>query len=120
MCWPTAGWPCQQPGWRCLTQSVFLSELEDSKGLDAELDRAIAAAKSTIDSSSNLEQEARSVVERLALAWSGALLAKRGDSDVFAAFATSRLSKSHGTLFGTLPLAADVAGLAERAVPVLS
>lgn len=96
---------------------TFFSELDSGLGLDARLDDAITAAKSSINAATHLEFEARRLVERLAVAWGGVLLAQHGDDPVFEAYAASRLAGDHGGLYGTLPGGVDAASLARRAVP---
>lgn len=96
---------------------AFLGELEQARGLDERLDDAIAKAKASITGARDLEFEARRIVEVLALAWSGALLARHGDEAGFDAYAASRLAESHGSLYGTLPPGTPVAELLQRALP---
>jgi putative acyl-CoA dehydrogenase len=97
---------------------VFVAELERAAGLDQRLDAAIASAKTAIDDASDLEFEARRIVEQLATTWAGSLLATHGDEAVFEAYATSRLAGDHGSLYGTLPPSPTIGELANRAVPV--
>lgn len=95
----------------------FFTELEQGLGIDVQLDRAIDLAKDAINSSSNPESEARRIVEKMALAWGGVLLARHENESVFDAYAASRVATTHGGLFGTLPTGVDMEGLARRAVP---
>lgn len=97
---------------------MFITEVESGYGIHAGLDRAIDRARDAVDGATDLEFQARRIVESLALAWSGTLLARHGDESVFGAFATSRLTESHGGLYGTLPPGTEVGRLLERAVPV--
>jgi putative acyl-CoA dehydrogenase len=96
---------------------MFISELERAAGMDRRLDAAIANAKSVIDDATELEFEARRIVERLATAWAGTLLALHGDEAVFEAYATSRLAGDHGSLYGTLPPSSAIDDLVNRAIP---
>lgn len=97
---------------------MFLNDLETASGSDARLDAALDRAKSAIAGASDLEWEARRIVELLATTWAGSLLARHGDAAVFEAYAASRLGSDHGWLFGTLPAGTDVDTLVDRAVPV--
>ena len=97
---------------------VFIVELERAAGIDHRLDAAIASAKTVIDDASDLEFEARRIVEQLATTWTGSLLAIHGDEAVFEAYANSRLAGAHGSLYGTLPPSPAIGELANRAVPV--
>jgi putative acyl-CoA dehydrogenase len=95
----------------------FMAELEESSGIDDRLDRAVTSAKTAIADATDLEWEARRIVERLATTWAGTLLARHGDTAAFDAYATTRLGGDHGSLFGTLPVTAPVDDLVARAVP---
>jgi putative acyl-CoA dehydrogenase len=94
-----------------------MAELEESSGIDDRLDRAVTSAKTAIADATDLEWEARRIVERLATTWAGTLLARHGDTAAFDAYATTRLGGDHGSLFGTLPVTAPVDDLVARAVP---
>ncbi|MFP4073002.1 MAG: acyl-CoA dehydrogenase family protein [Actinomycetota bacterium] len=96
---------------------MFLAELDLASGLDERLDQAITRARSATEKSTDLEFEARRVVERLATAWAGSLLARSGDEAVFEAYATTRLDGDHGSLFGTLPSGTPIELLLTRAAP---
>jgi putative acyl-CoA dehydrogenase len=54
------------------------------------------------------ERGARVLVERLALALEGSLLARYGSRAVADAFCSSRIAEQHGYAFGTLPKEADL------------
>jgi putative acyl-CoA dehydrogenase len=95
----------------------FLAELETGRGIDPRVDRAITEAASSISGATDIEFEARRIVESMATAWAATLLAQQGAADVFEAFAASRLGESHGGLYGTLPPGAPISTLLERAVP---
>jgi putative acyl-CoA dehydrogenase len=97
---------------------MFLAELERGSGIDARVEKTIARAADAISSATDLEFEARRIVEHMATAWSATLLARHGDEEVFEAFAVSRLDETHGGLYGTLPSGAPISDLLERAVPV--
>lgn len=96
---------------------TFFGELDSARGLDGRLDVAIDNAKTAIESVADLEYEARRVVETLAVAWAGTLLARHGDGEVLDAYVASRVSETHGGLYGTLPTGLDVPGLLARATP---
>jgi putative acyl-CoA dehydrogenase len=96
---------------------MFIVELERAAGIDRRLDTAIASAKTAIQDATDLEFEARRIVERLATTWAGTLLALHGDEAVFESYTGSRLAGDHGSLFGTLPPGSAVTDLLNRAVP---
>lgn len=96
---------------------MFVVELEKASGLDERLDRAIERAKTAIDTATDLEFEARRIVEQLATTWAGTLLARFDEQTVFEAYADSRLADNHGALFGTLAAGTAVDELLTRAIP---
>ena len=98
---------------------TFFTELDSGRGIDTRLDDAIDRAKGAIDTATDLEFEARRVVEFMAVAWAGTLLARSGYAGSLDAFAASRLAETHGGLYGTLPAGTDVAALMDRATPDL-
>ncbi|HEU4319840.1 MAG TPA: acyl-CoA dehydrogenase family protein [Acidimicrobiia bacterium] len=97
---------------------IFIDEIESGAGMDASLDRTITTAREAVRAATDLEFEARRIVESLALAWAGSLLAQHTDENVFSAFEASRLAENHGGLYGTLPPGTYVDSLIERAMPV--
>lgn len=97
---------------------MFHDELETGRGLDPRLDTAIDTAISSVTDEADLEYGARRIVERLAVAWAGTLLARHGEPQVFDVFAASRLAETHGGLYGTLPSGTPIDGLIERALPI--
>ena len=96
---------------------MFQAEIDQASGLDGTLDASIRVAKAALTEATDLEFGARRVVEAMAIAWAGSLLARYGDPTVFQAFASSRLEERHGALYGTLPPGTNVEALLTRAVP---
>ncbi|HEX6221328.1 MAG TPA: acyl-CoA dehydrogenase family protein [Acidimicrobiia bacterium] len=96
---------------------MFLNEIEQASGADERLDGSISRARQAISKAHDLEFEARRMVESLAIAWAGTLLARHGEEEVFEAFAVSRLRENHGALYGTLPPGTNVETMLERALP---
>jgi putative acyl-CoA dehydrogenase len=93
------------------------ADLEPGLGADPRLDRAIRSALAAARAPLDAEYEARRLAEGLALAVVGSLLARNGRPEVWHAFAASRLANDHGSLYGTLPVGLDVAGIIEPAIP---
>lgn len=92
-------------------------ELEEASGDDPGLDRAIDSAFLALESPDDPEYQARRLVEGLALAVAGALLAEHGRHEVWKAFAVSRLDSDHGYLYGTLPTSVKARAIVEPAIP---
>jgi putative acyl-CoA dehydrogenase len=94
------------------------AELALARGGDARLDRAIVELEAKLLARPE-EGQARRLVEKVVLALQGALLVRHAPPAVADAFCASRLAGDHGGTFGTLPRGADLAGIVERARPVL-
>ena len=61
-----------------------------------------------------LVYRARHIVERLALVFQAALLARFGAPSVFHAFVKTRIQGVGGRAFGTLPRGIDISSILER------
>jgi putative acyl-CoA dehydrogenase len=92
---------------------AFLAECEQARGADRRLDAHLDGLRQALPSAIP-EAEARSVVERLAIALQGSLLARHAPSAVADAFC-ARL-EAGGRAFGTLPSGVDTAAMVERAL----
>jgi putative acyl-CoA dehydrogenase len=99
----------KEPG----SAEALIAEME----LGADSDRRLQAFNSDVTSSlrrwaggkggADSEREARTLVERSALALQGSLLARYGSRGAADAFWSSRIAGRHGYAFGTLPNDAD-------------
>ncbi len=109
---------------RALTRSprsleVFLHEVEQARGANAQLDAGVARLKDQFSDPATLEQRARRVVEGMALCLQGSLLVRNAPAAVADAFCASRLGGDGGLEYGTLPAGADFdAIIARSSVPV--
>ena len=92
-------------------------ELESSKGIDRRLDAAVDASLAAVRAPADVEYEARRLVESLALAAAGSLLARFAATEVWEGFAAGRLSQDRGLLYGALPPGVDVRAVVEPAIP---
>jgi putative acyl-CoA dehydrogenase len=95
-------------------------ELDQARGIDTRLDTALDFALDSVRSPIDAEYEARRLIEALALAAGGALVAQHAGSEVWDAFATTRLAGDWGQLFGTLPRGIDTRAILEPASPRLA
>ncbi len=109
---------------RALTRSprsleVFLHEVEQASGANAQLDAGVARLKDQFSDPATLEQRARRVVEGMALCLQGSLLVRNAPAAVADAFCASRLGGDGGLEYGTLPAGADFDAIIARSrVPV--
>ena len=94
-----------------------LDELRAAKGADRRYDAFLDALEAELGDLARHEGQARRIVERLALAFSAALLIRHGPHAVADAFVASRLAGSWAGHFGDLPSGIDTAALARRAIP---
>jgi putative acyl-CoA dehydrogenase len=95
---------------------ALLAELRLARGADRRLDAALDAAEAQLVRPD--EASARLLVESLALALQGSLLARHAPAAVSDAFCATRLSPDHGHAFGTLPSGLDIGAILRRAWPV--
>ncbi|HZD25569.1 MAG TPA: acyl-CoA dehydrogenase family protein, partial [Alphaproteobacteria bacterium] len=99
---------------------ALLAEVEQARGGDARLDRAIDALKDMLAGPGDAERQARRLTESLALALQGALLVRHAPAAVADAFCASRLDGAWGHCYGTLPSGCDFAAIMARAWPPLA
>lgn len=96
---------------------AFFDELDRYSAANDSVRRSIAAAKTAVANSNAPDSKARMIVETMAKAWAGALIARHEDQDLLDAYTSSRLDGNHGSLFGTLDPGLPVDELARRSVP---
>ncbi|WP_435807682.1 DNA alkylation response protein [Streptomyces canus] len=97
------------------TAQALFGELALAQGADARLDAAVARLKDLLATTS--EAGARRLVEHMALTLQASLLVRHAPSAVADAFCATRLGGDWGHAFGTLPDAADVELILDRALP---
>jgi putative acyl-CoA dehydrogenase len=97
--------------------AAFLAELDAARGADRRLDQAVADLHAELANPTDLEVRARRLVEQAALAFQGSLLVRHAPTAVADAFCATRLGGDGGRAFGTLPPAADLAAILDRAWP---
>ncbi|WP_405475823.1 DNA alkylation response protein [Streptomyces canus] len=97
------------------TAQALFGELALAQGSDVRLDAAVARLKDLLATTS--EAGARRLVEHMALTLQASLLVRHAPSAVADAFCATRLGGDWGHAFGTLPDAADVEAILDRALP---
>ena len=97
------------------SREALVAELRLAKGADPRLDAAVDAVESQLARPE--EAQARRLVESLALALQGSLLARHSPSAVSGAFAATRLAGDRGLAFGTLPSGIDLEAILTRSWP---
>ena len=100
---------------------AFMAEINLAKGADSRLDAYIGQLLVDLTDQDQVEYRARGIVEKMALAFQGALLVREGNEAVANAFCQSRLSsESSGHVYGTLPTGINCAEIITRATPLIS
>jgi putative acyl-CoA dehydrogenase len=99
------------------TIDALLAEIELGRGGDRRFDAYAAMVQSQWKSLAADPQQARRLVERLALALQGSLLVRFSPPAVADAFCATRLAADWGQAFGTLPPGIDFDTIIERARP---
>lgn len=95
---------------------VFLTELKRARGANRHLDQYVASLAQAFADRADIEYRARSMVEKMALAFQGSLLVQHGNAAVADAFCAARLSGlGSGLVYGNLPRGVDCAGIVRRA-----
>jgi putative acyl-CoA dehydrogenase len=96
---------------------ALLWELAAAKGANADLDRAAGELRRELADPADLEHRARSLVDRIAVAFQASLLVRHAPPFVADAFCASRLAGAGPRNFGTLPRGVDCTAIVERATP---
>jgi len=96
---------------------AFLAELAPARGANRHLDAALDGLDRELDAAD--EAGARRLVERLALAFQGALLVRHAPAAVADAFCATRLGGEGGRAYGTLPPGTASEVIVERHRPLV-
>jgi putative acyl-CoA dehydrogenase len=96
---------------------ALLAEAEAARGADRRLDAWIDALKGELRQTAEREHEGRALVERMALALQGAVLARHAPPAIADAFCAARLADLPGRQLGTLPAGLDLGAICARALP---
>jgi putative acyl-CoA dehydrogenase len=97
---------------------ALIAELDKARGADHRLDADIDRLKASLPDWRRQEDQARVMVERLALALMAAILVRFAPTALADAYCASRLGeRAQGRQFGALPRALDLAPILRRAAP---
>src|SRR5947207_14966662 len=88
---------------------AFFAEVGRASGDEPRLDGFVTRLRDDLRRPEAIEVRARRLVERMAVALQGSLLARHGDAAVAEAFCASRLGGDLGLAFGPLPPGPDFA-----------
>jgi putative acyl-CoA dehydrogenase len=101
--------------------AALRAELHLARGADRRYDAFLARLDDDFQGGGEpgAEAGARRLVERWALALQAGLLVRHAPPAVADAFCAARLAGDGGAVYGTLPPAADLAAILERAAPVV-
>ena len=94
---------------------AFMNELKKGSGTYPVFDQYLQTLSFEFKDPESIEFRARSVVEKLALAWQASTLIQFGDKSVAFGYVHSRLNHYGGYYYGTLPKEVDVKFIIERA-----
>jgi putative acyl-CoA dehydrogenase len=97
---------------------AFFGEVLEGAGAEPRLDAYVAELREDIPGDvETIQERARRVVERMAIALQASLLVRYGDEAVADAFCASRLGGDWGHAFGTLPPGSDFGRIISRHSP---
>ena len=105
------------PGPPARALDAFWVEVGLAQGGDSRLARVVDDLHVDLSDPAGLEAGARSVVERMALAFQASLLVRFAPTAVADAFCGSRLAGRGAGTFGTLPAGTDLSGIVDRHAP---
>jgi putative acyl-CoA dehydrogenase len=97
--------------------ATFFDQIGLAAGRDRRLDSFALDLRRQLGDPEALEPRARSVVERMAVAFQASLLIRHAPQAVAEAFIASRIDGDGGRAFGTLPSGTDVRSIVARATP---
>lgn len=97
-----------------LVLDAFIAELGRASGQFDDFDRLLNDLPEEFSDTKTLEFRARTVVEKLAIAWQASTLIQFGDPVVARAFVASRISRPRAQYYGTLPEGIDSDYLIQR------
>ncbi len=100
------------------TVAAFVNEIEATRGVYAALDALIEGVKERLVQPSG-EDSARRLVEDMALALQGGLLARHGPPAIADAFCATRLGARPGFVYGATDAKLDTNGILDRAMPAM-
>jgi putative acyl-CoA dehydrogenase len=93
---------------------AFFTEVAEGAGAEPRLDSFAASIRDELADLDGIQERARRIVERMALALQASLLVRFGDQAVADAFCATRLAGDWGHAFGTLPKDTDFNRILER------
>jgi putative acyl-CoA dehydrogenase len=96
---------------------AIMAELDAARGGHGAFDAAADALKDDLAQPDNLELQARSMTERMAVLWQAALLVRHGPATSADAFCASRLAGRWTGCYGNLPAGTDLDAIIARAMP---
>jgi putative acyl-CoA dehydrogenase len=99
------------------TLDACFAELEAAKGANASYDRHVAALRDDMRETSDFEERARDLVNRLAVGLQASVLIKYAPVFVSDAYCVSRIDQHGAHQYGALPKTVDFKAIVERARP---
>ncbi len=100
--------------------AALQGELESVRGMDTHYDRLLEWLKRELTSADEIEARARQIVELLAVALEASVLLRACIPAVTEAFLATRVARTGGQIYGTLPPGTNCRAIIERARPALN
>ena len=110
--------PSTAPVPRADAVPAFINEIEGAHGIYEALDRLIDSVRDALVQAPD-EHYARHLVENMALALQGSLLARHGPPAVADAFCATRLGLHRGSSYGAIDAKIDTDAILFRAMPAV-
>jgi putative acyl-CoA dehydrogenase len=97
---------------------AFICEIRTSLGANHRLDQTIEKLSLELSDLKEIEYRARTITEKMAIAFQGSLLARFGNQDIFDAFCSTRLNPlTSGLNYGGMPVGVSCDSIIKRATP---
>ncbi len=99
---------------------ALFAEIDEAKGSNKLFDSFVMKTKKHFSDLSDIEYQARALVEHLAIALQGSLLLRSDNNLLGDAFCAARMQEGSHLMYGTLPKTVDCQAIVNRAQPQLS
>ncbi|RLT93786.1 acyl-CoA dehydrogenase family protein [Ketobacter sp.] len=96
---------------------ALFAEIDEAKGLHPAFDRFVSTTKNLFADLSDVEFQARVLVEHLALSLQASVLLRADNAAVADAFCATRLQSGSHHMYGTMPKGVDCQSIIQRAQP---
>lgn len=95
--------------------NIFMDEMKQVKGENEALDKTVLSIKRNLTAQTDMEYQARTIVNKMAICQQASLMIRHTPDVVSAGFLASRFSRESTHVFGCLPVGIDTGKILDRA-----